>query len=648
MSANVTQNIVTRFQVAGASRYQQQLQRIGGASQMTGQAISRMTGMLSPLRAAIVGAVGGFTLAQVAAVGAKFEDARRSVAGMFATFGMARDFNQGLRLASQTIKQIEIDSAKLPGEAEDYIQTYRAALPGLQAVMRGNNQEMVAFSNKFTAAVSTMGIQGYEAAAGLSRMLSVGRGTIDDMNPAFRSLLPYITTATEGTRDQVTSVSQFNKLTQDQRYEILRSVVAGEGITAMLKDAEMSWTAQSGTIKSITNVLFREGTSPLFKVMTEQLARFNGMLMDGDGKFTKLGHSIIRVGRTISEWIGEGIKRVVDLLDAAGSKFDALSKYAAPFMAAFGKLGGGGMASLAGAGGGVAAGAMVAGGGAMAGPAGALVAALGAGMAGFLADTAAVGTTLDSLSSVASSLAGYIEPVIGLLGSLADYLGGTFAVVIPHLAGIMAALAQNVVPVVAGFIEVATSLFNYVRPALVRLIGGVTGVYRGFVEILAPVIRLIGHAMLSLYEAIGTKLIPIVRGLISGIAAVLEFIGESLRSVGKDFSIAVSQFLDTGTESAATRGMRAQFDSFMNGLTATTEAQQDAAETMEATTRPAIPGARGGGKTVQDFRFSRFDIAQKFAEGFDPDRIAVAFAQDLGRVGEQRLQSGMEPAHAIR
>lgn len=44
-------------------------------------------------------------------------------------------------------------------------------------------------------------------------------------------------------------------------------------------------------------------------------------------------------------------------------------------------------------------------------------------------------------------------------------------------------------------------------------------------------------------------------------------------------------------------------------------------------------------KDHYDFRFSKFDIKQEFAEGFDPDRIAVAFASDLGRLGEMRTQS---------
>jgi len=51
---------------------------------------------------------------------------------------------------------------------------------------------------------------------------------------------------------------------------------------------------------------------------------------------------------------------------------------------------------------------------------------------------------------------------------------------------------------------------------------------------------------------------------------------------------------------------------------------------------------------VFDFRGSRFDIKQDFAEGFDPDRIAVAFTNDLAALGERRLQSGLAPLFSVR
>jgi hypothetical protein len=51
---------------------------------------------------------------------------------------------------------------------------------------------------------------------------------------------------------------------------------------------------------------------------------------------------------------------------------------------------------------------------------------------------------------------------------------------------------------------------------------------------------------------------------------------------------------------------------------------------------------------VFNFSNSRFDIRQNFAEGFDPDRIAVAFTNDLAMLGERRLQSGLAPVYAAR
>ena len=51
--------------------------------------------------------------------------------------------------------------------------------------------------------------------------------------------------------------------------------------------------------------------------------------------------------------------------------------------------------------------------------------------------------------------------------------------------------------------------------------------------------------------------------------------------------------------------------------------------------------------SVQDFRYSRFDITQRFAEGFDPDRIASAFASDLEAMASQRLSSGFAPAFSL-
>jgi hypothetical protein len=85
------------------------------------------------------------------------------------------------------------------------------------------------------------------------------------------------------------------------------------------------------------------------------------------------------------------------------------------------------------------------------------------------------------------------------------------------------------------------------------------------------------------------------------------------------------------------------FKSLSDGLSAASEAVS-----TDTQGKAATPNSRGGGgRAVQDFRFSRFDISQKFEEGMNPDQIAVAFSKDLGKIGEQRLTSGFEPLFSV-
>lgn len=63
----------------------------------------------------------------------------------------------------------------------------------------------------------------------------------------------------------------------------------------------------------------------------------------------------------------------------------------------------------------------------------------------------------------------------------------------------------------------------------------------------------------------------------------------------------------------------------------------------------AMPAEAAPGNAVyQDFRGSKFEIEQKFAEGYDPGRVAVAFANDIASMGEQRLIASTTPLFALR
>lgn len=51
---------------------------------------------------------------------------------------------------------------------------------------------------------------------------------------------------------------------------------------------------------------------------------------------------------------------------------------------------------------------------------------------------------------------------------------------------------------------------------------------------------------------------------------------------------------------------------------------------------------------VQDFRGSKFDIKQNFAEGYERDRIATVFSDELVKAAERRQQSGFSPLFGVR
>ena len=90
----------------------------------------------------------------------------------------------------------------------------------------------------------------------------------------------------------------------------------------------------------------------------------------------------------------------------------------------------------------------------------------------------------------------------------------------------------------------------------------------------------------------------------------------------------------------ATRGMenmQSLFESRLKGIP-TEKGKKGRGGAKAPTPHKATPK-----KDVYDFRYSKFDIRQEFAEGFDPDRIATAFASDLGRLGEMKAAAVYAP-----
>ena len=101
-----------------------------------------------------------------------------------------------------------------------------------------------------------------------------------------------------------------------------------------------------------------------------------------------------------------------------------------------------------------------------------------------------------------------------------------------------------------------------------------------------------------------------------------------------EYSAAVARATNPSAEPAFIQDIRNAFN------------RQNAGNNLDAMTGRAPPQQRP--HTTQDFRYSRFDITQKFAEGFDPDRVASAMASDLSSMAEQQLESGFSPAFSTQ
>jgi hypothetical protein len=158
---------------------------------------------------------------------------------------------------------------------------------------------------------------------------------------------------------------------------------------------------------------------------------------------------------------------------------------------------------------------------------------------------------------------------------------------------------------------------------------------RGFVYVRDFFNAHLRDPLVHAWEMIVEKLRPILEplGMIadkvsSGVKAVASTVAET-SDVAFDVFRKNWNAVNAETERAAKQALAAQH-------------AEDAAKAKTGTT----PETRA--RNYNDFRNSRFDITQKFAEGFDPDRIALAFTSDLAALGERKLQSGFQPVYATR
>lgn len=568
---SIQQIVSVTMQAMGAGTFNATMRGMGGAASVAANQISQVTSLISPMKAAIAGLVGGITLASIGSLGAQFENSQNKIAGFLTALGEAPDFQSGLKMTEQVMRRIEISAAALPGEAEDYIGVFTAGLPYVQKAIGGTTDDMVKFTNRIAAVGSTLGIDSAQIGRDLSYMLREGKGGVGMDTRTFTQMIPFLKQV-EG-QANLTAVS-FNKMTEVDRAKLLMKAM--DGLQPMIDNAAKSWDAVTGTIATTAKTLFRLSTEPLFDGMKQGMSAVSSMFYDVNGEATALTENVVAASNVI---LGSFVSGIQSAIGYAIQLADTI-------------------------------------GGAM--------------------DGSVFGTIVGVLDQIASTYIDYIgafaEAVYNLVEPLSNLGAGMWVIYEEIIASVM--------PVLSGF-----------AGAIIELVVGIG-------EFLRPVIYVVGEALQWMFGLVKDYVVPVIMSFVTSVSEVIKAIGYVLKSLGQDaaafYGMKPSKKLFETSLSSSVKGAGG---GFFDGLMAQIKAEKEKRRQRDEIAAPsgdrkkqqhAAPTARGGAKVVQDFRFGKFTIEQKFAEGYDPDRIAVAFASSVSKVGQRQLQSGFEPLFAVR
>lgn len=609
--------------------------------------------MLTPLRVALGGLGAGVAIAGITRVGGEFEQLQIGMAQTLKFMGQGgRNFEQAMSNAELTLKRVRADAGPLPGEAEDYAKALQMAGATTQKAT-GNFESSYQLVKDMSAIAISIGGSAELGAVELNRMLNGGQGMMHMQSDfsikilqAMRQMPGYAA---------LTSV-EFNKMELPKRLALL------QGMTRQFDDMvgaqTKTWAAVEGAAKSTFKIIFAAATQPLFDAAKTSLGGLNTLLVATSGELTGLGQSIVDVGRNISTGILAGFVKVRDLVGDISGLVMSIGK-----SGTFARLKNIGInvvsqatsETYGGAGGGI-------------GVAAAALALLSGATLPMVPVFGVMAAAFTQLTRNTEFLTSYFDQVTTLLGTfvqvvgpLSDYfqvMGGILAdfisAVLPPFIGAVAAIADPLLHFAAGLLSIYATAYGALRPALLSLWHAVGGLFESIGNFLNPVIRILG-AVLTWLVSQYMQMIPIVNVVVEAFTLLINGIKDFLNFLGKGLtSFADKMGIDKGTN--GDKHAYGTPDYLKEPLTLA-----DATNLFSGAGRsgmfgggaagqgPTTPTAvGGGGRTVQDFRYSRFDITQKFAEGFDPDRISVAFAQDIGRLGSERLQSGHEPMYALR
>jgi hypothetical protein len=246
--------------------------------------------------------VAGFAIKEIASIGSTFEQNRIQIAGFLSALGLSSDFNAGLRDAEGIIQKITTDAAKLPGEAEEYVEVFKANAAFLKTGLPGANAGKIAdFTNKLTAVAKTVASSlDANQIAREAGMLLAAQGRAGGHNVLWTKLMPFLMQL-DG-QANITAQS-FNAMTQPKRVQLLQAAFAK--LQPMLDASASSFDAMYGAAVSMVKQLTRKITGGLFEQMKKGLDQLNHLFFDDNGELTAFGRNFVDQAKTVVKWIGQ-------------------------------------------------------------------------------------------------------------------------------------------------------------------------------------------------------------------------------------------------------------------------------------------------------------------------------------------------------
>lgn len=616
--ANVTNVVETKFEVGDHAT--SAFHSIGASASGLGGQLTGLNSLVSMVKGALVGLAAGAITKGITDIGSKFEQNQIMLGGMMAALGQAGDINEGLKMADQTIQAINNSAAKLPGEAEEYVQVFKGVFPQVQRSIGGTLKDMYGFSNQLAAIGKSFGMDAGTIASEAAMMMAVGAGRAGSHITLWRNLLPYIQKASGL---MTLNAEEFNKMSEQARGKLIQGAFAG--LQPMLDKSAETFDAMWGALASSAKLITRLGTAPLFAGIKQGLGDFNALLMDENGALTATGQHIADIGKGIAENVVHGTKEAVAAVLELRNAWDAVQS--SPGVVAMKDIG----ASLL-----------------------ELPSAIGSLAAkkfeqpdvlpaGQQSIGAATESTFTSLMQIGQSVVDTLMPVADAVMSFGAVLVDLYRGVIPGLASMLSSVFGPALDFVANVATSISSAFNDLRPIISEVGSHIGALASSIGNVLGPVLHLLGNAASWLYD----KFAGLVEFVDGSLLFALEGLVDVLKWVADQLAWLISKIPGANGGPPKNGGLH---DTDEAGMSVDQWVKlQNTAGGLErslkglAPAKAVPPKARGGGHTTQDFRYSRFQIDQKFAEGMDPDRIVTTMLAGIQRQGERKLQSAHEP-----